>query len=466
MPYRPTIPNEIVVHLGAPDDASAQNVSMSFPDYIKNVASSEIFPSWPDAALRANILAEISVALNRIYTGYYRNSGYNFDITSSPAYDQTFVYQREIYSNIASIVDEIFDSYVRRADNIEPLFTEFCDGIEVSCNGLSQWGSVTLAEEGLDYLSILKNYYGDDIVIETNVPVGDRPAEIPNVTLREGDSGADIEILQRRLNRISTNFPGIPKISPQDGYFGSSTTEAVREFQKVFGLTEDGLVGRATWNQVSFVYNAVKRLSEVNSEGLTLADVTTDFTRELKEGDSGEGVLAVQYYLEYISRFVPTIQPTQLDGSYGPSTENAVVSFQKTYGLAQTGIVDRLTWDRMENVYYTYVNELDYASNPPVVLPYPGRLIAQGVEGNDVRVLQRYLNTIADVYTEIPKVSEDGIYGNATIAQVKKFREIFGIENESDRVGAATWNAIASVYEDITVGRMVNEGQYPGYRIS
>jgi peptidoglycan hydrolase-like protein with peptidoglycan-binding domain len=284
--------------------------------------------------------------------------------------------------------------------------------------------------------------------------------------LREGDSGADIEILQRRLNRISTNFPGIPKISPPDGYFGSSTTDAVREFQKVFGLTEDGLVGRATWNQVSFVYNAVKRLSEVNSEGLTLADVTTDFTRELKEGDSGEGVLAVQYYLEYISRFVPTIQPTQLDGSYGPSTKNAVISFQKTYGLAQTGIVDRLTWDRMENVYYTYVNELDYASNPPVVLPYPGRLIAQGVEGNDVRVLQRYLNTIADVYTEIPKVSEDGIYGNATIAQVKKFREIFGIENESDRVGAATWNAIASVYEDITVGRMVNEGQYPGYRLS
>jgi len=466
MPFTPTIPEQIVVHLGAPDDASAQNVTESFPNYIKNVASSEIFPTWPEDALRANILAQISVAMNRVYTGFYRNAGYNFDITSSPAYDQTYVYQREIYSNIAALVDEIYDSYVRRNDSIEPLFTEFCDGVEVSCNGLSQWGSVALAEEGLGYLDILKRYYGNDIVIEQNVPVRNRPPEIPDVTLREGDTGADIEILQRRLNRISSNFPGIPKIAEIDGYFGKSTTDAVKEFQKVFGLSVDGLVGRATWNQVAFIYNAVKRLYEVNSEGLSLSDVNTTFDRELNPGDEGDGVLSLQYYLSYISLFVPTVQSTALDGSFGPATENAVISFQRTYGLPETGIVNRLTWDRIESTYYGYVNELEFNANPPVPLPFPGRILADGVEGNDVRVLQEYLNYISNSYNEIPKVTVDGIYGPATAEQVRIFRQIFGIGNESNRVGAPTWNAIASVYEDLSVGSLVNEGQFPGYEIS
>ena len=178
MPFEPRIPENIVIHLGAPGSA-AQNVTETFPDYIKNVASSEVFPTWPDEALKANILAQISVALNRVYTGYYRTSGYDFDITNSPAYDQTYVYGREIYSNISALVDELYNSYIRRVGNIEPLFAEFCDGVEVNCDGLTQWGSVELAEEGLGYEEILRRFYGNDIEIVRNAPVGDSVVTVP-----------------------------------------------------------------------------------------------------------------------------------------------------------------------------------------------------------------------------------------------------------------------------------------------
>ena len=461
----PRIPESIVVHLGAPD-SDAMNVTESFADYIKNVASSEIYPTWPEQAIRANIIAQISVALNRVYTEFYRSRGYNFDITSSPAYDQTYVYQRDIFANISEIVDEIFDSYIRRQEFIEPLFAEFCDGVEVSCNGLSQWGSVSLAEDGLDYFAILQNYYGRDIVLEQNVPVEDIPSSAPSVTLQEGDTGRDVELIQRKLNRISTNFPGIPKIYPVDGFFDSSTTDAVRKFQEVFSLDVDGLVGRATWNQIQFIYNAVKKLYTVNSEGLRITDVTTRYTENLSEGMSGEGVLTIQYYLSYISLFVPSVIEAAMDGSFGPATTNAVKSFQRTYGLAETGVVDRATWDRMENVYFSIVEEIDYEFYGGRILPFPGRVLREGVEGSDVRVLQEYLNYIANTYTEIPKVNVDGVYGPSTARQVEAFKELFDLPGAPDRVNAPVWNSIANVYDDLYNGNSVNEGQYPGYEIS
>lgn len=461
----PRIPEQIVVHLGSPD-SDAQNVSVSFPDYIKNVASSEVYPTWPEEALRANIIAQISVALNRVYTEFYRSRGYNFDITNSPAYDQTFIYGRDIFANISELVDEIFDSYIRREEFIEPLFAEFCDGVEVKCNGLYQWGSVTLAEEGLDYFSILQNYYGDDIVLEQNVPVENIPSSAPPVTLREGDTGRDVELIQRKLNRISTNFPGIPKIYPTDGFYDSSTTDAVRKFQEVFNLDQDGLVGRATWNQIQFIYNAVKKLYTVNSEGIRISEVTTRFTDNLSEGSSGEGVLQVQYYLSYISLFVPTVIEAALDGSYGPATANAVRSFQRTYGLEETGVVDRATWDRMENVYYEIVSEIDYEFFGGRILPYPGRVLREGIEGNDVRVLQEYLNFISTSYPEIPRVNVDGVFGPSTAEQVRAFKALFDIPGAPNRVNAPAWDAIASIYDDLYTGSSVNEGQFPGYNIS
>ena len=195
------------------------------------------------------------------------------------------------------------------------MFATFCDGIEVSCNGLSQWGSVELAESGLDAFSILQNYYGNDIILEQNVPVEDIPSSAPPVALREGDTGRDIELIQRKLNRISVNYPGIPKIYPTDGFFDESTSAAVRKFQEVFGLEVDGVVGRATWNQIQFIYNAVKKLYTVNSEGIRITDINTRYTNTLSEGSSGEGVLTVQYFLSYISLFVPSVLETAYDGS-------------------------------------------------------------------------------------------------------------------------------------------------------
>ena len=461
----PRIPEKIVVHLGAPD-SDAQNVTESFADYIKNVASSEIFPTWPEAALRANILAQISVALNRVYTEFYRSRGYNFDITNSPAYDQTYVFGRDIFGNISELVDEIFNSYIRREEFIEPLFATFCDGVEVSCDGLSQWGSVTLANQGLDFFSILQNYYGRDIVLVEDVPVENIPGSAPPVTLREGDTGRDVELIQRKLNRISTNYPGIPKIYPTDGFFDKSTTDAVRKFQEVFNLEPDGLVGRATWNQIQFIYNAVKKLYTVNSEGIRITDVTTRFTDNLSEGSSGEGVLTVQYYLSYIALFVPTVVEAAMDGSFGPTTANAVRSFQRTYGLAETGIVDRTTWDRMENVYFEIVSEIDYEFFGGRILPFPGRVLREGVEGNDVRVLQEYLNYISGSYPDIPRVNVDGIFGPSTAEQVRAFKSLFDIPGNPNRVNAVAWNAIASIYDDLYTGGSVREGQFPGYNIS
>lgn len=465
MPYRPRIPESIVIHLGSPS-SSAMNVTESFPDYIKNVASSEIYPTWPTEALKANILAQISVALNRVFTGFYRNSGYDFDITNSPAYDQTYIYQRDIYENISEIVDEIFNSYIRREGNIEPLFAVFCDGIEVNCDGLKQWGSVELADQGLGYEEILRTYYGDDIVIETDVPVEQITSQAPPVPIREGDTGRDVELIQRKLNRISVNFPGIPKIYTADGFFDSSTTDAVRKFQEVFSLEVDGIVGRATWNRIQLVYNSVKNLYYLNSEGLTIGDLSSRFENDLEIGDEGEGVLSLQYYLSYIALFVPSVQATDFDGSFGEGTRNSVISFQKTYGLEETGIVDRANWNQIENVYYSFVSSVDFTFREGALYPFPGRILREGVEGDDVRIIQEYLNYIADYYPEIPKVDADGVFGPQTAVQVAAFKRYFNLPGTEDRVNAPTWNSIASIYEDLYVGRTVHDGQYPGYQIS
>ena len=444
----------------------AANVTVRFIDYIKNVASSEIYPTWPEQALRANILAQISVALNRIYTEYYPSRGYSFDITSSTAFDQSFVYQRDIFENVSSIVDEIFDSYIRRRGNIEPLFAAFCDGVEVQCDGLSQWGSVELADRGLSALEILRSYYGQDIEIITDVPIENSMTSAPVAPLKEGDTGRDVEILQRRLNRISVNFPRIPKIYPADGLFDTSTTDAVKEFQQVFGLTEDGLVGKKTWYSIQSVYNAVKRLYELNSEGLKLADLSTEYPSELSEGSSGDGVLVLQYYLNYIASYIPTVQTVSIDGSFGPMTKNAVLSFQRTYGLPETGIVNRLTWNKIQEIYYSQVQNIPYLFSAGEIVPYPGRILRGGIEGNDVRVLQEYLSFISEKNSEIPNITPDGSYGPATEAAVRAFIRSYGLTDTNGRVNATVWDAIASVYEDLYAGETVMTDQYPGYPIA
>ena len=258
----PTIPETITVHLGRPDE-NARNVTLPFLDYVANVASSEIYPTWPESAIRANVYAQVSFALNRIYTEYYRTRGYPFDITASTAYDQYFVPNRDIFENVRTITAELFNNYIRRIGNVEPLFAQYCNGTTTTCNGLSQWGSVALAEEGLTPFDILTYYYGDNISLVFNAPISDNTKSYPGIALRRGSFGDDVVIIKRELNRIAVNYPAIPRIPETNGIFNRDTENAVRTFQRIFNLTPDGIVGKATWYKIKSIYNGIKRLNEL-----------------------------------------------------------------------------------------------------------------------------------------------------------------------------------------------------------
>lgn len=460
----PFIPETITVHLGPPD-SDAQNVTVPFVDYIKNVASSEIYPTWPESAIRANIYAQISYALNRVYTEYYRSRGYDFDITNTTQNDQYFVNGRDYFENISQIVDDIFDSYIRRQGFVEPLFAQYCDGVQTQCAGLSQWGSVTLANDGLTPYAILQNYYGDNINIEMNVPLAAPDTSVPTVPLRLGSGGDDVQRLQIRLNRISKNYPAIPKISPADGFFGGETEAAVEEFQRIFNLTPDGVVGRATWYSILRIYNSVKKLSELNSEGITFDEVSKQFPEVLTIGSEGSGVRLLQYFLSYISLFVPTVSSTALDSVFGESTAAAVRSFQQTYSLPVTGIVDETTWYEIYNVYQGLIAGISPTYSEGIVVPYGGFALRVGTESEYVTLLQEYLNYIAQTYTQIPTVPVTGYFGAMTYNAVSAFQRLFGLE-EDGVADVETWNAIINTYEDLYSGATTTPGQYPGYTVA
>ncbi|MBQ2809541.1 MAG: peptidoglycan-binding protein [Clostridia bacterium] len=463
MPNLPIIPEYITVHLGAPD-TPAQNVSVPFADYIKNVASSEIFPTWPENAIRANIYAQISYALNRIYTEYYPSRGYNFDITNSTTIDQSFVYGRDIFENISQIVDEIFNNYVTKGGGIEPYFTAYCDGREIQCNGLEQWGTVSLAEQGLTPFEILQFYYGDDIEIVMDAPVGTRTPSYPNRDLSLGAIGNDVQSVQIRLNRISKNYPSIPKIYPIDGVFGPTTESAVMEFQRAFNLTPDGIVGKATWYKIIAIFNAVKRINDLASEGISLNEVTRLFNTELSLGDSGPEVFELQYLLSLVGAYEQEIPIISIDGSFGEATESAVKAFQRNYGISDTGVVAYATWDQLYRAYLGILGSLPEGYFGENALPYPGMVLRIGSQGESVRALQEYLNYISRTYSQISPVTVDGIFGPGTQNAVREFQSVFGL-TESGIVGAQVWDAITSVYRDLYLGTLSTQGQFPGYEI-
>jgi len=440
----PVIPEYITVHLGPPD-SPAQNVTLSFSDYIKNVASSEIYPTWPENALRANILAQISFALNRVYSEYYRSRGYDFDITNSTAYDQSFVNGRDIFENISRIVDELFNDYIVRQGGVEPLFAAYCDGDRVICDGLSQWGSVTLANRGFSPFAILTNYYGNNIGIVEDAPVAGISESYPGRVLRLGSAGDDVRTVQVRLNRISRNFPSIPKIPHADGIFGTETDRAVRAFQRIFDLQADGIVGRATWYSIARTYNAVKRISDLSSEGIPPADVTNIFDTSLDQGDTGVEVRELQYFLAFIGNFNDYIPRLRIDGVFGPATENAVRAFQSAYGFEPTGSVTPPLWDAIYSAYTGIVSTIDSALLPQEVALYPGIPQRLGSDGESVRALQEYLNYISRTYNEIPTVTPDGVFGSATENAVREYQRVFGLP-VSGIVGSVTWNSVLDTY--------------------
>ncbi len=446
----PTIPETITVHLGAPD-SSAPNVTLEFPDYIKNVASSEIFPTWPEAALRANIFAQITFALNRVFTEWYRSRGYDFDITSSTQYDQAFVNGREVFDNISRIVDEVFNDYVVRQGDIEPLFTQFCNGTTVTCRGLSQWGTVTLANQGYTPYEMLQYYYGDDINIVRNAPVEPYVPSYPGTPFGPGFSGNEVRTIQVELNRIANNYPAIPKIIPANGIYGESTSEAVRVFQSVFGLPQTGIVNKATWYQIKFIFTAVKRLAELTSEGLSQSEVELVFPEQLQRGDYGQPVRALQYYLNVIAFFNPEIPSVESTGVFGEQTEAQVRAFESFYGLNPDGIVDFNTWQLIQRIYDQILAGLPEGYEAGAAVLYPGYNITPGMSGDDVRELQTYLSVIGANYRDIPEVPVTGYYGDQTEDAVRQFQELFGLP-VSGIVGPPTWDAIAREYNFIKLG--------------
>ena len=456
----PVIPETVRVHLGAPDSA-ARNVTVSFPDYIKNVASSEIYPNWNENAIRANIYAQISFALNRIYTEFYPSRGYGFDITNNTQFDQAFVEGRDIFQNISDIVDEIFDSYIVRRGNVEPLFARYCNGTTSTCDGLSQWGTVPLGEQGLTPYQILQRFYGNDIDVVTNVPVEGITASVPVRPLRIGSAGNDVRSLQIRLNRIATDYPAIPKIYPTNGVFAQSTEDAVRRFQEIFKLTPDGIVGKATWYRVQYIYNAVKRLSEVNSEGLKYEEVARQYPGEITEGQRGEYVSLIQYFLSFVAIYENSIPTVAIDGIFGSATKRAVETFQSLSDLPVTGVIDLNTYTALYDAYRGIINSLPDSAFIGIARPYPGFQLVVGSEGDDVEALQSYLNVIGTVYSAIPPIAVDGIYGTATADAVSAFQAEFGLPS-TGIVNAETWLAIASLYNDIESGSTVSDGQFSG----
>ena len=367
----PYIPQRITVHLGSPS-SNAQNVTVNFIDYVKNVASSEIYPTWEDSALRANILAIVSFALNRVYTEFYRSRGYNFDITNSTAYDQYFVNGRSYFTNVSRLVDELFNDYLRRPGFVEPLAAKFCNGTTVTCEGLSQWGSQNLAQQGYSSTRILRSYYGD-VEIVNNAPIQGITTSYPGTALRRGTTGPSVVTVQVELNRISQSYPAIPKISPVDGIFGAQTEAAVRRFQEIFNLSVDGVVGRSTWYALVRYYIAVTRMAELRSQGQRFYANSWATTDPIEQGDRGIKVEHLQYMLNVLSAYIPEIPSVTVDGIFGSATRSAVIAAQRRFNLPQTGVVNAQTWDEI----YDQFSGIETTSwRDPEDFPYTSAVIS------------------------------------------------------------------------------------------
>ena len=261
---RVVVPQTVVVHDGVPTNTSAANYYVPYRDYIKNVASSEIYATWPRSAIVANVLAIMSFTLNRVYTEWYRNQGYDFTITSSTAYDHKWIYGRNIFESISVVVDDIFDNYLSRPGVKQPILTQYCDGRKVRCPGwMTQWGSCELGEAGYSPIEILRNFYGDDMYINTAEQISGIPASWPGYDLKIGATGDKVRQLQEQLDAISSVYTAIPDISP-DGIYGPATAEAVRKFQSIFGLPQTGVVDFATWYKISHIYVGITRIAELS----------------------------------------------------------------------------------------------------------------------------------------------------------------------------------------------------------
>ena len=421
----PIVPNNITVHLGAPNE-SARDITIPFTDYISNVASSEIYPTWPRNALIANIYAIISFAMNRIYNEWYRSKGYNFDITSSPIYDQTYIENRSIYGNIDDIVGEIFNNYVIKDDQVQPYFTRYCDGRNTTCDGLSQWGTVTLANQGKTPLEILKYYYGNDINIKYDAQVGDVTEGFPGYTIGIGNAGNPVLAIQRDLRRIKKNYPAIPDITNTLGIYDEETFNAVKKFQEIFNLPQTGVVDKATWYKIKYVYTSVKKLSDLYSEGISEEEATFLYTDRLDYGDTGIEVEYIHYFLDAIAFLDKDIPRLPTNSIYNNNTITMVKAFQEKYNLPVTGVFTYSDWQVLKNAYNNILKSFPIEYQDYINELYPDYFLVRGMTGNDIKRFQKFLLAICKFDKSIPGVRVNGIFDELTEKSVKKLQNDYG----------------------------------------
>ena len=436
----PIVPRNITIHLGKPND-NAKNITVPFTDYISNVASSEIYPTWPRESLKANIYAIISFAMNRIYNEWYRSKGYNFDITSSSIYDQAYTPNRSTYENINNIVDEIFNNYVVKGNGIQPYFTRYCDGRNTTCDGLSQWGSVSLANNGKSALDILKYYYGSDISIKYDAEVGDNTMGYPGYVVSLGSAGNPVLLIQRDLRRIRNNYPAIPNITSTLGIYDEETRDAVKKFQEIFSLPVTGSVDKATWYKIKYVYTSVKKLSDLYSEGLSLDEATFLYEDELNYGDTGIEVEHIHYFLDAIAFLDPDIPRLKTNSIYNDNSITMVKAFQSKYNLPVTGVFTYRDWNKLKEVYD---NILKYLDNEYVYDLYPDNFLYKGSSGEDVLKFQRYLLSICRYDHSIPGVKVNGIFDDLTEKSVLKLQRDFDLD-ENGVVGPILWRKVVEL---------------------
>ncbi|MDR1905848.1 MAG: peptidoglycan-binding protein [Clostridiales bacterium] len=460
------IPEYITVHLGTPNNNAARNVQVPFEEYIKNVASSEVYPTWPLNAILANIHCQVTFALNRIYTEWYRSRGYNFDITNSTAYDQYFVEGRNIFENISQTVDQVFNVYARRIGFRNPYFTQYCNGTTSVCSGLSQWGTVSLAEQGLEPVEIMQYYYDDDLELVITENISNISESYPGYALKIGSMGDEVALIQNYLRRIRINYPLIPRITDVDGVFGESTDLAVKSFQTTFNMVSDGIIGRATWYKISFIYVSVIKLGEIDSEGERVGIGLNPSSSVLRLGATGADVIELQFILDAIEPFYPSIPTVIKDGYFGYEVQNAVSEFQRTFGLYADGVVGPATWAMLYSVYKGIFEsgvveipdngDTDMSEGPA----YPGVALRLGDNGADVRLMQQYLSAIRLVYNSILPATADGQFDKATENAVKSFQNEFVLDSDGV-IGSQTWREIVRVY-NIVKGKQTEIFAYPG----
>ena len=415
---------------------------------------------WPEQALRANIHCQISLALNRIYTEWYPSKGYTFNITNSTSYDQYYVHGRTVFDVMVRITDDIFNTYIRKTGTVNPYYSEYCDGKSVTCPGLKQWGTVTLANQGRNALQILKYYYGNDIEIIRTSNIQSIPQSYPGSPIRQGDSGTAVFTLQRQLNRITKDYPFLGLLTV-DGVFGAKMAATVRAFQKQFNLTADGVVGRQAWYKISYIYVSVKDLAELTSEGEVSSGTLSDGTwggTVLRTGSTGSAVEQLQFWLNTLAQYESSIPSLTVDGVYGTGTANTVRAFQRKYGLTVDGVVGRTTWTEV----YDQFRSIQSDNGTPNA--YPGTALREGSSGQNVRLVQFWLKIARTVYTSLANVTVDGKFGSATAAAVRRFQRYFGLTADGV-VGRTTWQKLYEVYNDIAnrlLSSSLRPGEYPG----